>query len=668
MQPLINPFDSLYVTETIDPESFVDVFSPLLVHDTAALYRPGNVVLVGTQGTGKSMLLTLLKPETRLAYATAGKAFPLAEGASPFIGAGVNLTRSGAIDFGQRPIGADGRDAPAELEAFFGDFLNYWIVRDLLDSIHLLLANQVPSASLGLNGSPASLDKFAATLAQDECWFGALAGVTDFAGLRRGLTGRIRVYRDFFNYNSDAIAADVATTKTSAGEPVSVAAEQLRRARVVSDAVEIFVRIDQYEELEKIADWQSKTTGHSANYASVVHKMLGLRDPRVSYRIGVRRHSWHAAPRMQGTTAVLEEDRNYKVVDLDDVLGSQEHRTAIFERFAEDVFRRRLTWAGYAAGARKGQQIKETFGASMLPREKARIYARDNFRPRPPAEWPPELRALIGDLAESDPLSARWAEAYALQKGAAAALQTDAEGRLPWDRREWWRKERVAQGLLQIAARQQQRMLWSGRDDVLALAGGNVLVFVSLCQSIWDAWLRRPEAGPESFGPPRIHHPYTQDEGIRNASQYWYRKIRADPDGDKRQRFVNVIGELFRDWLRSDQKMSYPGHNGFSVDVDDLAADAEVNEFLRQAAAYGILVDRLHTTRNKGGGRRHKWYLASIYAPYFQLPTTHVKEPRYVSVAEVRGWLVQARVLQDHRLSPAKAERQPSLQASLFDA
>src|SRR5690606_26953249 len=98
----LNPFNELYVTETIGDEEFVHVFSPMLVDEAIELYQPGNVILMGVQGCGKSMLLSLLKPEIRLAYQSQG--FPLPPRVSRFVGAGINLTRSGAIDFGQRAI------------------------------------------------------------------------------------------------------------------------------------------------------------------------------------------------------------------------------------------------------------------------------------------------------------------------------------------------------------------------------------------------------------------------------------------------------------------------------------------------------------------------------------------------------------------------------------
>ena len=94
----VNPFHELYMTETIRPNDFVDVFSPLLVSDAMELFQPGNVVLMGVQGSGKSMLLALLKPQVQIAYRRAERSFPVPDEFNRFIGAGLNLTRSGAID------------------------------------------------------------------------------------------------------------------------------------------------------------------------------------------------------------------------------------------------------------------------------------------------------------------------------------------------------------------------------------------------------------------------------------------------------------------------------------------------------------------------------------------------------------------------------------------
>lgn len=633
-----NPFDSLYVSESIDPDSFVTLFSPLLVHDTTPLFRPGNVALVGTQGSGKSMLLSLLKPESRMAFANAGKRFPVDDVGSRFIGAGINLTRSGAIDFGQRTISDDPESDYQETELFFGDFVNYWIVRDLLSSLSVL-ASSPNSKEFGVD--PKALDASAQLLSRSDSWLGALTPVDRFADLELQLAGRLKHYRDFFNYNSDSIPAAVSDSKTSAGEPISAAIQCMREVEAVAEDVELFVRIDQYEELTRLMEWLGPGAGEG--FTAVIHKMLGLRDPRVSYRIGTRKNAWPDNPRMQGTAAVLEELRNYTLIDLDRIIGAKEHSKP-FGKFAEDVFERRIAWAGYSYD-KKTPALRYVFGNGLSPEEEAKHYASSSeYRPKARDEWPSEVNEALRSLASARPLSACLGEAFLLQKGF-DQMPLDPGANLPWetDAKKWWVKERRDQALLQLAARKQQQMIWAGRDDIIALSGKNILVFVSLCQAVWDSWLRGlspTEMQPPSL--PQIWNVRVQNDGIQSASHYWYRKIRSDPGGERRQRFVNVVGTKYRRKLRSDERMSYPGHNGFSIELQDLESTSEVESFLREASSYGVLVDTVHSTRAKSGRKRRKWYLAQIYSPHFQIPAAHTKEPDYVSATVVGGWIEDA--------------------------
>lgn len=225
-----------------------------------------------------------------------------------------------------------------------------------------------------------------------------------------------------------------------------------------------------------------------------------------------------------------------------------------------------------------------------------------------------------------------------------------AGGVFPWESRDkqYWKKERVDLALLQIAARNQQRMIWSGEKEVLDLTAGNILVFMSLCQYIWAAWLRSfPEKAlprPSRHEIPHDLDPYIQDEGIYQASRHWYSKIRSDEGGDSRARFVTYLGDYFRKALRSDKKMSYPGHNGFSLQERELKDDAEVERYLNDAAAFGVLVSRRHTSRSKTRAMSYKWYLHPIFSPVFQLSVVHTKEPLEVHPQDVREWLEKADV------------------------
>ena len=137
----INPFHDLYLTEAIGADKFVKLFSPVFVKHGLSLYQPGNVVLKGLQGSGKTMLLNLLKPDVRIAYKSANIEFPVPKEFRKYISAGINLRKSGISAFGQVIEKDYDEKAIKEVALFFGDFINYWIIYDLLQNIELYWDN-----------------------------------------------------------------------------------------------------------------------------------------------------------------------------------------------------------------------------------------------------------------------------------------------------------------------------------------------------------------------------------------------------------------------------------------------------------------------------------------------------------------------------------------------
>ena len=60
----INPFQELYVADTVSQDHFVQLFSRVPMEaltEFHQLFQKGNVVLLGSQGCGKTMLLTLFR-------------------------------------------------------------------------------------------------------------------------------------------------------------------------------------------------------------------------------------------------------------------------------------------------------------------------------------------------------------------------------------------------------------------------------------------------------------------------------------------------------------------------------------------------------------------------------------------------------------------------------
>jgi hypothetical protein len=656
INPRSNPFEELYVSEPLTPREFVQVFSPALVNHALPLFQRGNVILRGVQGSGKTMLLKLLHPAIRIAYQEANVPFPVPADCRRFIGAGVNLRKQGFWDFGQRRFSLDPEEHSQLFPLFFGDFLNYRIVENVLRSIetYVTQADGLVALDLGLNGATAVRDAFARAVARDSCWFGYLDGIRTYKGLRERLSERIEAYLMFVQHNpkkGKGLSRTIRDSKTRVGQPVAALVSALWEAGIVPRDVHFFVSIDQYEELRRIAPEPAKP---EYGYQRVVNKALGTRNQFVSYRVGVRRDSWRSDMHVHGSAASLEGEREYQELDLEDILRRKENRnTWVFPRFAEDVFRRRLEFAGYSYNRTRVRGtarnlIAHVLGARVPAEEKARLYVRK--RPgterrrllEPLRGLPRQWRVFLDHLAERSPLGAVLAAAWLRQKdGVNARSEPPSTSPYPWDR-VYWRKERVQQALMRLASVRQQRQIFAGADDVLNLSGGNVLVFVSMMRSIWAAWIRSSRAASgeqrEPADIPAIP-PTIQTVGIHVASDKWFAKIVERPGGDTRQRFMTFLASVFQRQLLGDLAMSYPGHNGFSLSVDDYSAASDVRAFLEDAVDYGDLVDSPHTTKEKNRRARRKWYLMPILAPYFRIPATHVKEPMYVTTGTVRAWM-----------------------------
>ncbi len=643
----INPFYELYVTETATPREFVKLFSPLPAKHAQLLFQHGNVVLKGTQGTGKSMLLNLLKPEIRKAFYKEKTPFPVSGKLTDFFGAGINLTRCGALDIGQRPISEELEKEEMLFPLYFSDFFNYWIVRDILKSIEFISNN--PDVFNKIIDEE-NLDRFAIELSKESCWFGYFKKINRFDELASKLDERISVYRQFNQYNIDKMPTKIIETKTGIGEPISRAADCLLKTNVIKEGTQIYVRVDQYEILYRSHELRPKLGKY---YRQMINKALSTRDPNISYRIGTRSYAWEEDITVYGTSFRLEKERDYREIDLDEILRRKEDsRTWRLPDFAADVFRRRLENSGYIINDEN--PIRTVFGKSPSPETLASKYAGTSraYRAlRIDDDWPDVWKRFLEKLYQDSPLSSILAQAWAMQKGTESRFGIRLEKPPPQDSKSWertyWRKERIRQALMQIASKCGQRLMWWGDENILSLSMGSILIFISICQHIWDTFLRSERGRPTA----QKKHPILdgidgsiQVVAVQTASDYWYKKIVEQPGGTSRQRFIEYLGRLFQRKLLNDSAMSYPGHNGFSLKKKEYDADFEVARFLGDAVDYGDLFSSPHTTKTPDRYQRIKWYLNPILSPHFKIPESHIKEPIYISITEVRKWMKESKI------------------------
>lgn len=683
MSSIKNPFQTLYVTERVNELDFPAIFSPTLIPLVLQLFQPGNVMLSGTQGTGKSMLLALLDSNIRLAFwENESNAFPVEAEFCNFIGANINLSANKVLKFNERKFSSETEENIARSKAVFSDYFNCWIVRDLFQSIQILQsrASAKRLKECGLSPNVKSLDLAIRKLSKTEELSGLIPEAKNLSNAIDSLSKRLRCYLDFINFKIDEIPQNIWSTITGIGEPVSITMETLKESGVLSSTTEIFVTVDQCEELMRLEQDDSEEA-EFGRFRSVLDKLISSREKGVSYRLGTRPNAiWKGKS---------EEVRDYLRVDLDKIFRETEHqRKSVFPSFANDVFCRRLALNDEAV-ENEADALKEFFGTSLTAGKRAKKCAPEENPGRTlrlEKGWPTDITTMLDELAASDVLSAKLGAAlyrqtvYRIERGQSVPekerrrsereLKEFEEGGHPWqnDDRKWWKKERTGQAVLQIASANSQRVPYFGKKDILLLSGKNILVFALICQKIWEKWIQQTNASSSETTVPRPFDHWRQDEGIRLASETWHRKIPTAPNGDTVLRLLDELASRLYRQLLNDKRMSEPGANGISLRDIELEQEPEIHKLLDLATAEGFLQVTRHTPKLTSRGPSKKWYTHPILAPYYNLTVAHTKEPLYPNLSKLRDWLERANVLEPNQKKSkgSKKALQPK-QSSLFD-
>ncbi|WP_116826698.1 hypothetical protein [Pseudomonas syringae] len=641
-----NPFHDLWVTEILAPDEFVKMFSPVVASHSEELFGTGNVVIKGRQGSGKSMLLSLLNTRTRVAYARSGAKYPAPNSYKSFIAAGIHLIRDNA-----RIVASRLSELPSEKRrdwaaTTFADYVNYILIQDLIANVKYLANEQakddVLKSELPVKWTNHTQEKLTKCLKDSSAWYGYLDDCVSFDAVEKKINNRITEYRKYFNFNTDSLAADVESTKTDIGEPTAVLADALRQAGVISHQTLVYLRIDQHEELYEL----EKTSGNARVFRQVINRALAMRDGRVAYRVGTRHYAWGSDVTIWGSGAHLENMRDYSIIDIDEILKRHEKSSLgiSFNDFAGDVFKRRLTAYGFDLAPNNLNLLRAVFGKTLTPAQRARIYVKEKpFSLNIPSEWSAEWRKTIAGLWEVDPLAAKLSEVWLRQKQQQKEkvyLSTTVELPLVWKDRPYWIKERNEAALIQLAGDAKEMLVWSGDRHILDLSGWNILAFMTICRAIWAAWLRStPDEELQKTNLPEISMD-KQVIGIYEASRIWADKLREGADGDKRLSFINSLGAWLSTSIRNDRSLSYPGHTGFSIFKRDFEKSLPVTDLLKSCRDQGDLIESEHTTKSLDGIPRIKWYLNPLLCPYFRIPHVRTKEPIYTTLAELNDILV----------------------------
>lgn len=636
-----NPFHDLWVTEILAPMDFVKMFSPYVVAHAESLFGTGNVIVKGRQGSGKSMLLSLLNTKTRIAYARAREDYPVPEKYKLFIAAGIHLIRDNA-----RIVASRLSEIPAEKRrewaaTTFADYINYLLVEDLLRNIALLASEQekdgVLKSEILISWNIKSKARFLKLIKSSDAWFGYLDDCETVESVVSKITQRLIEYRRYFNFNCDILDPSIEKSRTHIGEPAAIIADSLRSAGVIPEKALVFLRIDQHEELYEL----EKSSNNANIFRQVINQALAMRDGRVAYRVGTRHYAWSTDISVWGSGAHLENMRDYSTVDIDEMFRRKEKRleNAEFRDFAEDVFKRRLSTYGFDLDQHEKSLLNKVFGSTLSPSARARAYVKKKSSTlQIPEDWSNAWRLALERLWQTDPLDAKLGEIWLRQKAQQSSnihKLDDVDSYLGWSDRIYWKKERNEAALVQIAGDAREMLIWSGEKHIVGLSGYNILAFMTICRAIWAAWLRSTPDDELSKTYLPVIGMDKQIIGINEASRIWAEKLKEGTDGDRRQLFINALGSWFSTKIRSDKSLSNPGHNGISLYKTDFNNNSNIANIIRSCRDHGDLIESDHTTKLSDGKPRIKWYLNPLLSPHFRIPHIRTKEPIYTTIQEL---------------------------------
>ena len=494
------------------------------------------------------------------------------------------------------------------------------------------------------------MDELATKIAKLSVWEGWLNESNSIHDLRRQLQHRAKLYRRFVHGKDIELSDDMFDTATPIGVPQVALAKLLHSSGALDANTNIFVDIDQYEELGNISS--RDTPGQSVDYRAVINKALASRNPELSYRIGTRGYSWRSHGKIRSTNGSLEFMRDYKYIDLDQILKKDEDDSArlnnVFDSFAKDVFVRRLRYAQFTISEeQEARLLEKVYGSNLTPSQKVNqemgLREPEKYVRLDPT-WSDGSKGALLRLAQKDLHNAKLGEFWLRQKGDRESLDVRDE-QLPWMRNSnrWWRKERANVLAVVAASQSRQKSIWGGAKEILELSGGSILVFLGLNQFIWSTWLQRNDRPEVSRAAPPEISVGVQSTAIHRASNAWFDMIfQQSGRSAERARFVKNVGAVLRHKILSDDNLSYPGANGFSVLIEELDNYADVRGFLEQLADYGNMLMLRHTTKHAGAGQRTKFYFHPIFCPMLGLPYVRTKEPHYTRIREVVDWIYKA--------------------------
>lgn len=648
-----NPFREATSSETIEkPDVYAQIFSQtILVNETLDVFEKSNVVLTGPQGTGKTMILCLFRHSFLAACLQRADTAKILTNIRPYLSISINLVRSGFHVFGRRSPANTRHSHSIAVEDLnaqgASDVLCHTLFRQLLLYLQFLRSEEGEGLRSWMQIPLDSLDPsaLAEEMAHWTCWRKYYSRQRTIDGLIRKCEDRLNLWHDFLNANIDSVPDAVWRTTPPLEDVLHQMGKLAAKLTPADRPLPLYVVIDQYEVLPEL------NQVYGTSLQRIVNSLIKSRDPYVFYKIGARPYDWGKELRVWGSESRIEIDRDYKIVSLTDILRKGENKRGwLFPKFAADVAFRRLQEVFGDDLPCGHDYIKRMFG-NWSETEEAELYLGKNAESRRRIvvrHVSKKLQSAIESRCGENcsVLDLRLASAWALQQ-VQRGIDEDtiihgiAATPAPWERGSW-RKERVEIALLQIASMTNQRKYYFGWTSALYLSGSDIRAFLRICEEVWELAAKIDPKGLSANLPVSRD---IQTEGIFEASHHWRMRDRTETYGGGSHRYsvLSNLGPSIHEYLISDAAISNPGHSGFSIRETDLTSDEprRVVEFLGKGVNWAIFEERPHTSKNREGATRAKWFLHPILSPAFGIPLKRVKEPFYTTIEQLYRWLFE---------------------------
>jgi hypothetical protein len=676
-----NPFYALYLAEEFvrNAEDIIGkrLLSPEMfkISELVSLITdPFNHFILGVPGSGKTMAIAFLRVECLSCIAQNERIKKEFESIWSNIPQGLWGIYHGLLMNEESLSPGDFRGFGIESShwtSIFGDFINAVYLKRMLDHLAYAPDHHIPKW-IGISGKRELLEQavkeFAIELQLPPACY-ELHGCSDW------VRERIKLYQRLIKHNISSIIKTEDLPKSHFFREVGYVPMQfvnkLKKYGVINKEQKVVFMLDEYDQCSL-----AKRDDFARSINSFVKNTARGSITNLYVIIGSRPHGFHDKNILDGE-AKIEYGRDYKEIDLMKVLR-KEHK--LFSDLIKDIANRRLQGVPWFQ-ERGIDNLSELLDA-LDPVEEAKLYRasktdqdmhfkalKDQCARYPESEKLfEELIQLIKDSVHETLYQKyliieicrrlqrlRKAKATDLNQGLADMIKhlkrmidfilSGAKARS--DSKMYYKlKDMREPALFLLASDFRQQKYYCGLDTITLMSEGVPLNFIKLAQSIFDEVTYRLE----KFEKTKKIDIVWQNRAIRRTAEFNRKDLLGYiSSGQSFLTLLDELGFIFRR-LQLSPTAPYPSLNGFSIELETgwtsnqdealsrmnaLDEVAYLREMVRDATDWGYLIEMPHRSKVLSLKTRTKYYISSMFSPYYDLSVRHLKEPLYIKVRDL---------------------------------